>query len=399
MSAALTAALTAAATPIALGWSAWLVATVAGARRPRGAVENGQEARIAVLIPAHNEIEALPAAVESLRTGGGEEIFCPIVVVADHCTDHTADLARELGCTVLERIDGPPGKPGALRLAMDYITDEFSDIDALLILDADCEVTPNTAATLAGGLADGAQVMQCPYELIGSDEDLSQMTEWSVALRNVIRPRGWGRLGVPSQLFGTGMCFREDVLEKIHFSDHLVEDTLMSWSLLEQGIRVRFMQHAGVLSPVPPDEVALTSQRQRWEGGQLRLLKALPRRLARLAGRRDLRGLAAALDWSAPPMTTAAAVQAAIGVVGLAAVVAGLAGPVVLIPLGIGAVALALYLFVGIAALAGPVAPLRLIAAAPRFLKWKLAVNSKIVSDDSGTWQRTPRKANEGGGN
>ena len=48
-----------------------------------------------VVVPAHNEQELLPACLATL----GEAV---VIVVADACTDRTAEVARRCGATVLE---------------------------------------------------------------------------------------------------------------------------------------------------------------------------------------------------------------------------------------------------------------------------------------------------------
>src|SRR5690349_15668318 len=59
--------------------------------------------RVEVLIPAHNEQPVLAATLKSLQ----EQTFSlgcfEVVVIADNCTDQTAEIAREFGATVLER--------------------------------------------------------------------------------------------------------------------------------------------------------------------------------------------------------------------------------------------------------------------------------------------------------
>ncbi len=59
---------------------------------------------IAVAVPAHDEQELLPACLSSLQVAAAQPGVPPvtIVVVADRCTDRTADVARAAGCTVLE---------------------------------------------------------------------------------------------------------------------------------------------------------------------------------------------------------------------------------------------------------------------------------------------------------
>lgn len=56
-----------------------------------------------VVIPAHNEQDLLPACLAAVRHAAGHvSVPVHLVVVADACTDKTADLAAALGATVIE---------------------------------------------------------------------------------------------------------------------------------------------------------------------------------------------------------------------------------------------------------------------------------------------------------
>lgn len=61
-------------------------------------------AAIAVAVPAHDEHELLASCLASLATAGARPGLpsLHVVVVADSCTDGTADVARQAGAQVLE---------------------------------------------------------------------------------------------------------------------------------------------------------------------------------------------------------------------------------------------------------------------------------------------------------
>ena len=59
---------------------------------------------IGVVVPAHDEVRLLPACLAALRVASMALPAMPVrlVVVADACTDGTAELARRAGAAVLE---------------------------------------------------------------------------------------------------------------------------------------------------------------------------------------------------------------------------------------------------------------------------------------------------------
>ena len=78
-------------------------------------VSRGQ-LRLTVLIPAHNESVTIGATLDSLwgQTRPPENV----IVVADNCTDDTADIARQRGAEVFTTIGNREKKAGALNQAL-----------------------------------------------------------------------------------------------------------------------------------------------------------------------------------------------------------------------------------------------------------------------------------------
>jgi dolichol-phosphate mannosyltransferase len=71
--------------------------------------------RVGVIIPAYNEAERLGRILPGLP----DDLVDLVVVIADGCTDSTAEVARGLGATVIEKAvrEGPgPGIRDGLRL-------------------------------------------------------------------------------------------------------------------------------------------------------------------------------------------------------------------------------------------------------------------------------------------
>src|SRR5262249_15208755 len=85
--------------------------------------------RYSVVVPAHNEQVLLPRGLRAIsaaaeRVSGGVEV----VVVANRCTDSTADIAAAAGAVVVEsdvrnlaavRTAGVPASPGELIVTID----------------------------------------------------------------------------------------------------------------------------------------------------------------------------------------------------------------------------------------------------------------------------------------
>lgn len=91
--------------------------------------------RVTVLVPAHDEQHALPRTLAALAA----QTVRParVVVVADNCTDATADVASAACAEVLTTRDNTDRKAGALNQALRQV-----DSELVLVLDADTTIVP-----------------------------------------------------------------------------------------------------------------------------------------------------------------------------------------------------------------------------------------------------------------
>ncbi|WP_319951818.1 glycosyltransferase family 2 protein [Caldinitratiruptor microaerophilus] len=83
---------------------------------------------MAAVIPAYNEEATIADVVAAVRQAGGID---PIVVVADGCTDRTAERARDAGALVVEHPENR-GKAAAMKTGI-----SATDSDVVVFLDAD----------------------------------------------------------------------------------------------------------------------------------------------------------------------------------------------------------------------------------------------------------------------
>jgi cellulose synthase/poly-beta-1,6-N-acetylglucosamine synthase-like glycosyltransferase len=407
--------------PLAIFWGVWLLLILAGAAAPRKTVDVGSDktgapsdnqrrVRIDILIPAHDEELMLPRTLESLLAQHGNARG-GLLVIADHCTDCTAEIAQAAGAAVLERDSGPRGKPAALRDGLAFLSARPERGDAVMIVDADCVCSPNLLDLAAAALLQRKPrqpvVLQAAYSMQSSDCDvapsaggnnLAKSMSVGFGLKNVIRPRGMARLGLPTQLFGSGMVFSYDALHHVAFADHLTEDLQMSQQLIAAGIYPQFLAGATVISPAPADTAALTKQRQRWEGGQFHTWATLPGLGARLLARGRIRGLISLLDWSAPPLAMGLLAWAFLTlIVVIFTVVFHLVSPIGLLGAALCLLLISGYLVIGLLALGGVRALLATGLGAPRFLWWKVRLYAGMATGQrSRTWERTARTTGEG---
>jgi cellulose synthase/poly-beta-1,6-N-acetylglucosamine synthase-like glycosyltransferase len=381
MSGAVEAAVVGAFTP----WLAWwgTAATLAvRAALPDGSSRAPTDMSFDVVIPAHNEGVLIGGLLDSLHAQVGPARLGRVLVVADHCSDDTAERAAAGGAEVLERGGGDAGKPASLREGIEQLASRPDRGDAVVLVDGDCRCDPGFLSGLSVAFARGAQVAQAAYTIDDAGETAVRSSlRRAFGLRNVVRAEGGRRLGLPALLVGSGIALRWEVTSALSWSDPRLEgtgdsrpvgdDVLMTLELLGAGVPATFAGQASVVAPAPPQEGDLGAQRLRWEAGQVMMWKLAAGLAPKLAARRDVRSAAALVDWMTPPLTTALAGFAGVGSVAVVLVAAGQASPLVLLVPFAAAGALATYLAVGVSVLEGPRAAAELFTDAPRFVLWK----------------------------
>ncbi len=258
------------ATAACLGY---LVPTLAGRFR-RPAHSRAPTHTFTILVPAHNEEHTLPAALRSLAVLDYPASMVRVCVVADNCTDGTAAVARAAGAECLERRDpAKRGKGYALAFGLARIFPPAPD--SVLILDADCELSPGALRALDAMFAGGAEAVQGAVRARNAEGPAEFVAAVGTEFDDATAA-GWDRLGFSVALRGTGMAFRRELLERIPWNAFgLVEDAEYGSRLKRAGVRVRYCAGAEVRGEAPPSVEDLCRQRRRWRAAGLLASKPL----------------------------------------------------------------------------------------------------------------------------
>ena len=258
---------------------------------------------LAVLVPAHNEAATIGAACESLQrqlTMGDR-----LLVVADNCSDDTARAARLAGAEVVERRDpNRRGKDFALEFGVKHLAEHPPAV--LVAVDADCSLSPGALDLLARASAASNRPVQAAYIMANRGDAGFRMriAEFAGIVKNLVRPLGYHRHGLPCMLVGTGMAFPWSLIANAtHASGHLVEDMKLGIDLACAGSPPLFCPEAQVHSLFPETAHGFRNQRTRWEHGHLGvILSEAPRLVTTAFRKRNWPLLAMALDLAVPPL-------------------------------------------------------------------------------------------------
>jgi len=261
--------------------------------------------RVAVLVPAHNEKAVIASTLCSITSQLRKEDR--LLVVADNCTDNTANLAREAGAFVIEREDKDKrGKGYALDFGLQFLANDTPP-EIVIIIDADCQLSAGCLDILARQVEIEGRPVQALY-LMNAPENKSitqTIAEFAWVVKNQVRPLGLKRLGLGCQLMGTGMAFPWELIRQADLAHgNMVEDMKLGVDLAIQGFSPSFCPKAIVTSDFPVSSEITDEQRKRWEHGHLStIISETPRLLKTALKLRDYSLLSMALDLSIPPLS------------------------------------------------------------------------------------------------
>lgn len=238
---------------------------------------------ILALIAAHDEAAILGGTLANLRAAQPPPDH--IVVIADHCTDATAQIARAAGAEVFERSEGPGGKGPALAWLFARWPATLAESALVVVFDADTTVRPDFFAQLRRARRAGDEALQAFVQPIGFEgSPAATLAAYSEVLSQLADDRLRARLGWPVPLRGTGMAappaLLRELLPRLHTRTEDVELTLL---LAARGVPVRFAAEAVLYDPKPPAAALVARQRARWLQGLAEVWRSAGPVIGRLA--------------------------------------------------------------------------------------------------------------------
>jgi cellulose synthase/poly-beta-1,6-N-acetylglucosamine synthase-like glycosyltransferase len=274
--------------------------------------------KVAVLIPAHDEQRTIEVTIASVARAAPD---VAVHVVADNCSDRTAEIAAAAGACAHVRDDPTrTGKAAALNWLVREVLAEDRASEAFVVVDADTRVEPGFFAALRGRLERGASAVQ-GANLVESDSGrpLALLRIVAFHLRCELRPLAYERLGASAGLYGNGMCFTRDVLERFGWNERsLIEDHELHVRMVNAGLRVDFARGAVTRSLMPSTFQGAAGQAVRWESGSVAHFVEGLRLIASGVIRRRITRLVAGLEVVIPPLSLLVAGGLAAALLGIA---------------------------------------------------------------------------------
>lgn len=235
------------------------------------------------IIPAHNEESVIGNLVESLQHLDYPKDLYDIYVIADNCTDNTAQIAKDMGAIVLERFDEKKKTKGfALQWFLNQKIKENADYDAFCVFDADNVVDKNFLNAMNKKLCQGEEIVQ-GYRDIKNPDDSWISAGYALFYWTMNRFYHLARynLGLSPLINGTGFMVDFNLIKPTGWDTiTLTEDIEFSLKNIAKGRKLGWATDAIVYDEQPTEFKQSWSQRSRWTVGHLQCMKYYTKDLA-----------------------------------------------------------------------------------------------------------------------
>jgi cellulose synthase/poly-beta-1,6-N-acetylglucosamine synthase-like glycosyltransferase len=222
----------------------------------------------AVVIPAHDEENVIEATIKQLHRLNYSPQLYDIHLVADHCSDNTANVARRAGAIAHERNEGPrSGKGAALSWLFQRLFDKVQ-YDAIIVFDADTQVDPDFLRVMDARLQQGYKVIQGQHIISNPDDGWFPALVWAMFLvDNRFQNLGRSNLHWSAKNMGDAICIHADLIRQIGWGEGLTEDYQLRQRFLLAGFPIVYEPFAIAYGEAPLTWSQARAQRTRWLRG------------------------------------------------------------------------------------------------------------------------------------
>lgn len=235
--------------------------------------------RYAVLISARNEQAVIGNLIDCIWGQTYPKELIDIWIVADNCTDDTAQLARDKGCHVVERFDQTQiGKGFALTFLLNTMIDRgvAKQYDAFFVFDADNLLDKDYFMQMNNGFHAGYPILTSYRNSVNFDENWvsSGSALWFVRESRFLNNSRMA-IGTNCHVGGTGFMFSREIMErnegwKFHL---LTEDLEFTLDSILHGDKIGYCGTAILYDEQPVTFRQSWRQRLRWSRGFLQVFR------------------------------------------------------------------------------------------------------------------------------
>lgn len=232
--------------------------------------------KYAIVIAARNEEAVLGNLLDSIERQDYPRELITAFVVADNCTDRTAEAARRHGAVCYERSDIERVTKGyALRFLFQNIERDFGieSFDGYFIFDADNLLKGDFISRMNDAFDSGEKIVTS-YRNTKNFDDGWLAAGYALHWLRTARFESCGRsaLGLSSWIQGCGFLVASELLKDGWQYVSFAEDRSFSSDAVARGIRIGYQHEAQFYDEQPTSLRIAWRQRIRWAKGHLQAL-------------------------------------------------------------------------------------------------------------------------------
>lgn len=238
--------------------------------------------KYACVISARNESQVIGNLIDSIKRQSYPSELVTIFVVADNCTDNTAEICRNLGAIVYERFDKNHVSKGyALEFLFDQIEKDYGILsnDYYLIFDADNLLKKDFIEQMNNAFYTGYDALTSFRNIKNFDTNIiSAGYGFHFYRKPIVANRARSILGVSTNVTGTGYGIKSIHLTKGWHYTSLTEDAEFSADAIANNLKIGYCEEAEIYDEQPTSMKVAFKQRLRWRrGGLLAFVKRGPK--------------------------------------------------------------------------------------------------------------------------
>ncbi len=229
--------------------------------------------KYAILVAARNEETVIGNLLDSIKKQDYPADQVTVFVVADNCTDNTADIARQNGAICYERFDNERRTKGfALQYLLERIEEDYGrqSFEGYFIFDADNLLKRDFITRMNEAFDSGEKIITSYRNTKNFDDNwisASYGLHWLRSIRFSHRARSVFRLATNIQ--GTGFLFASELVKDGWKYTSLTEDRAFTADAVVQGYHISYNDAAEFYDEQPVSIKVALRQRLRWAKGHI----------------------------------------------------------------------------------------------------------------------------------
>lgn len=229
--------------------------------------------KYAIVIAARNEEKVIGNLLESIKKQDYPKDLITTFVVADNCTDKTAQVVRDKGAICYERFNDKEKTKGyALEYLFDQIEKDYGrmSFEGYFVFDADNLLEKNFVSKMNDAFDSGLKVITSYRNTKNFDENWIASTyalHWLRSIRTNHRARSV--LHLATNIQGTGFLMANEIVKDGWHYTSLTEDRALTADAVAQGYEISYQDEAMFFDEQPIDLKVAWRQRLRWSKGHL----------------------------------------------------------------------------------------------------------------------------------